>query len=376
MQTQNRTNRHRLESSAHVLHPNLNSSNIDGGSVLPAVLISICGPTASGKTGLAIALAQRLPSVILSADSRQVYRDFDIGTAKPSVSERSLVPHHLIDLCEPTETLTVAAYQQQAQALIHGIHAAGAAVPLLVGGTGLYIKSVVRGMMIPQVPPQPTLRTQLATLDQPWRYQLLCQVDAAAGDRIHPNDQVRTLRALEVFYVTGIPISHQQGEHTPTYPILQIGLDCIEPNRPGPDRIEPGRELNVGLGSSSLGSLSHDGKPELDPLTERIQTRTEQMIALGFVEEVRQLCQRYGDDLPLLNTLGYREMRDHLHGQCSLSEAIAQTVLHTRQFAKRQRTWFRADPAIRWFNASNPDVVDQVWAVVQVFLQQQISLGR
>jgi tRNA dimethylallyltransferase len=320
---------------------------------------------------LAIALAQRLPCIILSADSRQVYRDFDIGTAKPSGLERSLVPHHLIDLCEPTETLTVAAYQQQAQALIHAIHAAGTAVPLLVGGTGLYIKSVVRGMVIPQVPPQPTLRAQLATLDQPWRYQLLCQVDAAAGDRIHPNDQVRTLRALEVFYISGIPMSQQQGEHPPTYPILQIGLDCLEP-----DRIEPNGELDVGWDSSGLGSQDRDGKPELDPLTQRIQIRTEQMIALGFVDEVRQLCQRYGDDLPLLNTLGYREMRDHLQGRCSLAEAIAQTVLHTRQFAKRQRTWFRADPAIRWFNASDPGVVDQVWAVVQVFLQQQISLGR
>jgi tRNA dimethylallyltransferase len=299
----------------------------------------VCGPTASGKSGLALALAQRLHAPILSADSRQVYRHFDSGTAKPTAAERHWVPHYLIDICEPTETLTVADFQDQAKALIQ--HFQGQEiVPLLVGGTGLYIKSIVRGMRIPRVPPQPELRSQLAQLGQQLCYELLRSVDPAAIQKVHPNDSVRTLRALEVFYTTGLPMSAQQGESPPTYPILHIGLDCLEPTEPG-----------------------------CDPLTERIRTRTYQMVKQGFVAEVEALCARYGEDLPLLKTLGYQEMRQHLAGELSLEEAIAQTTLHTRQFAKRQRTWFRADPSIEWFDANHPDLLEQVWQRIQIFLE-------
>lgn len=295
------------------------------------ILIVICGATATGKSGLAIALAQRLGSVILSADSRQVYREFNIGTAKPTWNDRQQIPHYLIDICEPTEPLTLADYQQQAQSLIQQIGAASTLtsqplIPLLVGGTGLYIKSIVRGLLIPRVAPQPELRSQLQAMGQPFCYAMLQQVDPSAASKIHPNDQVRTLRALEVFYVTGKPISQQQGEKPPDYPILQIGLDC-EPNA----------------------------------LAQRIEKRTRQMIADGFVEEVEQLYQKYGA-LPLLNTLGYQEMKAYLAGDFSLSEATAAIVLHTRQFAKQQRTWFRADPTIEWFDANAPDLVDQVWS--------------
>lgn len=305
----------------------------------------VCGPTATGKSGLAIALAQRLSSAILSADSRQVYRQFDIGTAKPTLQEQRQAPHHLIDLCDPTQTLTLADYQHQAQQLIAMFHGkAGASghfpVPLVVGGTGLYIKAIVRGLRIPRVEPQPELRSQLQSLGQRLCYALLQQVDPVACDRIHANDQVRTLRALEVFYVTGQPISAQQGECPPSYPILQIGLDCDEP---------------------SMAS-------ESDRLTERIRQRTDHMIRMGLVEEVAALCQRYGSELPLLNTLGYQEIKQYLAGTGSLEEAIAQTVLHTRQFAKRQRTWFRADATIQWFNADDPDLVNQVWERIQLFL--------
>lgn len=298
----------------------------------------MCGPTASGKSGLAIALAQRLHSPILSADSRQVYRHFDIGTAKPTPAEQQQVPHYLIDLCEPTETLTVADFQDQAQALIQRFHRQGT-VPLLVGGTGLYIKSVVRGMRMPRVPPQPDLRSQLTQLGQPDCYTLLRSVDPVTCDKIHPNDSVRTLRALEVFYATGLPISTQQGEYPPKYPILQIGLDCLAASDPNDD-----------------------------PLTERIRRRTHQMVAQGFVAEVQGLCARYGEDLPLLNTLGYQELRQYLAGDSSLEVAIAQTILHTRQFAKRQRTWFRANPQIEWFDTNHPDLLEQVWQRVQMFL--------
>ncbi len=307
-------------------------------------LITICGPTATGKSGLALALAVKLDSVIISADSRQVYREFDIGTAKPTSAERQRVPHYLIDICDPRSTLTVADYQQQAQALIAQFHQpispsppappAPPAPPILVGGTGLYIRSVVQGLKIPRVAPHKELRSQLQSLGQPQLYAMLQQVDTAAAQKIHPNDPVRTLRALEVFYVTGRTISEQQGEHPPNYPILQVGLDCTDPGA----------------------------------LTRRIEHRTEQMLAAGWAAEVESLCQKYGSDLPLLDTLGYREMKQYLAGEISLSEAKDLTVLHTRQFAKRQRTWFRAYPKIEWFDAEHPDLLKQVWQRVQQFV--------
>jgi tRNA dimethylallyltransferase len=292
------------------------------------ILIVICGATASGKSGLALQLAQRLQSSILSADSRQVYREFDIGTAKPSLTEQKLVTHHLIDICEPTDTLTVAEYQQQARNLI-----AKENISLLVGGTGLYIKAVVKGLMIPRVSPQLNLRSQLADLGQTQLYNMLSQVDTVAASKIHANDAVRTLRALEVYYVTGKPISAQQGENPPTYPILQIGLDCATA-----------------------------------ALEERIKTRTHQMIARGLVAEVEQLCHKYGRDLPLLNTLGYGEIKKYLAVEISLETAIAEIIVHTRQFAKRQRTWFRKDTDINWFDASSDSLVDDTWQLIQNFL--------
>jgi tRNA dimethylallyltransferase len=293
-------------------------------------LIVICGATATGKSGLALKLAKRLGSVILSADSRQVYREFNIGTAKPSLAEQQAVPHYLIDICNPRETMTVADYQEQAQALINSLPNSPL---LLVGGTGLYIRSIVQGMKIPRVAPNYELRSQLESLGQTTIYSILQQVDPIAAQKIHPHDPVRTLRALEVFYVTGVPISEQQGENPPDYPILQIGLDC---------------EME------KLGDV-YDG------LRLRIYTRTEQMIADGLVAEVEYLCQKYGVDLPLLNTLGYQEIKEYLAGKISLEEAKELIVLHTRQFAKRQRTWFRAYPQIEWFDANDPDLLEKVW---------------
>ncbi|XGV97786.1 MAG: tRNA (adenosine(37)-N6)-dimethylallyltransferase MiaA [Leptolyngbya sp. BL-A-14] len=372
------------------------SSNLTEISTHVPYLVVICGATATGKSGLAIALAQRLyeakrvDSAILSADSRQVYREFNIGTAKPPIAEQQQVPHYLIDICDPTETLTVAEYQQQAQGLIEGQKAEGRGqkaegrgkeaegrsqesgvrsqhelktvltetlgerslklptphfplptphplLPtphLLVGGTGLYIRSIVRGLKIPRVAPQPALRSQLQALGQSQLYALLQQVDPDSAMKIHPHDQVRTLRSLEVFYVTGYPMSAQQGEQPPTYPILQIGLDC----------------------------------ETVEQSDRRIEQRTEQMLEAGLVQEVEHLCKKYGADLPLLNTLGYAECKQYLMGELSLQETKKSIVLHTRQFAKRQRTWFRADPTIEWFDADSPVLLEQVWQRVQEFL--------
>ncbi|MDX2242319.1 MAG: tRNA (adenosine(37)-N6)-dimethylallyltransferase MiaA [Leptolyngbyaceae cyanobacterium bins.302] len=352
------------------------STNVPNATI--AGLIVICGATATGKSGLAIALSQRLHSsrlnsAILSADSRQVYREFNIGTAKPSIADQKTISHHLIDICDPTETLTVADYQLQAQGLIEGrgeereTRSAGDAerslnlrtphlalrtssptpnlqpptpipsssFPLLVGGTGLYIRSVTKGLKIPRVPPQMELRSQLGALGQATCYAMLQQVDPRSAEKIHAHDVVRTVRSLEVFYTTGCPMSAQQGENPPPYPILHIGLDCLEPNK----------------------------------LWQRIAHRAKQMVAAGFVTEVEYLCSKYGTELPLLNTLGYAEFKRYLLGDLTLDAALEETIVHTRQFAKRQRTWFRSDPEICWFDADAADLEDQVWQAVAQFIQ-------
>ncbi len=288
----------------------------------PVGLIVILGATATGKTSLAIALAKHLNAPILSADSRQVYRHFDVGTAKPTVKERDGVAHYLIDIADPDTTLTLADYQDQAQTLIAEFQAKGV-TPILVGGSGLYIKAIVSGLKIPRVSPQPDLRSQFEQLGQNYCYQVLQQVDPVGATKIHANDQVRTWRSLEVFYVTGQPLSAQQGEQAPDYPIVQIGLECVD----------------------------------LDDYRKLVSDRTEQMLDNGWLDEISDLRHRYGVDLPLLRTLGYGEMGDYLANKTDLETAKSLTVTHTCQFAKRQRTWFRnsgnSDFPIHWLRSGS-----------------------
>ena len=299
------------------------------------MLIVICGATATGKSGLAISIAQRLNSEILSADSRQIYRDFDIATATVSKTELALVPHHFVSTSDPNCTVTVAQYQAEAQPLIDRLQQQRQ-IPFLVGGTGLYIKSVVKGMKMPRVAADEDLRSQLTNLGQAQCYQILQQVDPQAAHKIYANDPRRTIRALEVYYVTGRTISSQQGEYPPSYPILQIGLDC----------------------------------EHLDILAHRIEHRTQQMIDLGWEDEVKYLGGKYGWDLPLLKTLGYAQMCQYLQGEISLAAAIERTIVSTRQFAKRQRTWFKAIPEIEWFDSNDPILLDRVWHRIQNFIAQ------
>ena len=307
---------------------------LQNSSFVPCLII-VAGPTAAGKSSIGMAIARRYPSVILSADSRQVYTAFDIGTAKPSLADRAAVPHRFVDICEPTETLTVADYQLEAQSAIAELHRKKEAIPLLVGGTGLYINAIAKGLKIPRVAPNKALRSQFELLGQPHCYDLLRQVDPKASAKIHANDSVRTLRALEVFYVTGRTISSQQGEEPPAYPILYIGLDC---------------------------------EPAL--LRSRIALRVDQMIEAGLVAEVEQIIRQYGAALPLLKTLGYAEVQQYLEGQIGLDEAIALIVQHTCQFAKRQRTWFRKDPQIEWFEVGDPALEQKVLARVDKFISE------
>ncbi|MCM1984733.1 tRNA (adenosine(37)-N6)-dimethylallyltransferase MiaA [Lyngbya confervoides] len=297
-------------------------------------LIVICGPTATGKSSLAMAIAQKFSLPILSADSRQVYQEFNIGTAKPTLREQQQVPHFLIDLVAPTATLSVAQYQRQAQSLIQQFQDQGI-VPLLTGGTGLYIKSITHNLKIPRVAPHPQLRSQLGQWDQAILHHWLQQVDSPSAQRIHPRDRLRTLRALEVFYVTGKPLSQQQGESPVSYPILFLGLDLL-------DRTQQ---------------------------TQRICDRTHQMFALGWIEEVKGIVERYGPALPLLKTLGYAEILDYLQGRANLPTTQQAIVRHTRQFAKRQRTWFRANPDIHWFDPSAPGAFEKMMESAALFLE-------
>lgn len=285
-----------------------------------------------------MALASQWPAAILSADSRQVYREFDIGTAKPLLADRERVKHYFVDICEPTETLTVATYQQRAEAVIASMHQRHK-TPLLVGGTGLYVNAIAKGLKIPRVAPHLELRSQLQSLGQPHCYQLLHQVDPEATSRIHLNDQVRTLRALEVFYISGRTISSQQGEDPPDYPILYIGLAC-----------------------------------EPDALRSRIATRTHQMIEMGLVGEVSSLVEKYGVDLPLLKTLGYAEIVRYLAKKCSLDSATDAIIQHTCQFAKRQRTWFQKEKQIEWFPAEDPALTEKVSERVEEF-RRELGFG-
>ena len=286
-------------------------------------LLVIVGPTAVGKTALAIDLAQSLEGEIVSADSRQIYRGMDIGTAKPTRQEQSRAPHHLIDIVAPDEPYTLAQFQSDAYAAIDDILARGK-LPLLVGGTGLYVRAVVEGLRIPRVPPNEKLRAQLAAQDGLALYERLRELDPDAAARIDPRNIRRTVRALEVCLTTGRRFSELGRASPPPYRITQIGLTM---NR--------------------------------SELYARIDARVERMMEQGLVAEVEALVrQGYGWNLPSMSGLGYREMGAYLRGEVQLDEAVMNIKRNTRDFVRRQYTWFRLkDERIRWFGGADVDPV-------------------
>ena len=267
------------------------------------LVIVLLGPTASGKTDLAIALAQALDLAVLNVDSRQLYRQMDVGTAKPTAAQRGQARHELLDLRDPNQPINLQEFRAIAEAQLNA-ELASKPLALLAGGSGLYLQALTQGLEPPAVPPQPQLRAQLAALGQPLCHQLLRQGDPAAAARIAPADAVRTQRALEVLYATGRPLSSQQGATPPPWRVLELGLNPTD-------------------------------------LTGRIASRTKGLFAAGLVAETEALIERYGAELPLLNTIGYGEAKQQLAGELSETEAIALCEQRTRQFAKRQRTWFR-----------------------------------
>ena len=278
-------------------------------------LVVLVGQTAVGKTALSLQLAQALNGEIVSADSRLFYRGMDIGTAKPNTAEQTAVPHHLIDLCTPDETITLGEYQRRAYQTIEFV-LSNCRLPILVGGTGQYVKAVVEGWGIPEVPPQPKLRAALAQLPGPELARWLARLDPEAAEKHDPRNLRRVIRALEVTLVAGRPISELQRKHPPPYRILQIGLR------------RPREELYA-----------------------RIDQRVDQMMANGLLAELERLRGwGYGRSLPSMSGLGYRQLWAYLDGEMSLAEAVERIKFETHRFARHQANWFQeSDPAITWF---------------------------
>ena len=300
-------------------------------------LVVIVGPTALGKTALAVYLAQEMNGEIVSADSRQVYRGMDIGTAKATRQEQELAAHHLVDVVAPDETLGLAQFQELAIAAIAGITARGR-VPLLVGGTGQYVMAVIEGWKVPRVPPDEALRRELYRQAEEEGAEALHArlhaLDPSAAGRIDARNVRRVVRALEVCLVTGEPFSEQQGKSPPPYRILILGLSL------------PRAELY-----------------------RRIDERVERMMDAGLEDEVRGLVAAgYGFDLPAMSGVGYGQFAPYLAGKATVLEAAAEIKRATRRLVRHQANWFRqGDERIHWL-AAEPDPRQPALELLRAFL--------
>jgi tRNA dimethylallyltransferase len=308
----------------------------------PAPIVVVTGPTASGKSALALALAERFGGEIVNADSMQVYRGMDVGTAKPSLAERARVPHHAFDLVDPDEQYDAGRYAEEAGHAVAAIHARGRPV-FLVGGSGLYVRALLEGLTV-GVGRDADLRRALEEEDEKARaagdpsllHRRLADVDPTLAAALHPNDRVRLVRALEVYMRTGRAPSvvYRETCRAPrAWRVLQLALD-------------PGREA----------------------LAERIDRRCEAMITGGLLQEVRALRDRgYGPELPSMRAIGYRHMQPVIDGLDTLANVLEAMRRDTRQFARRQRTWLRRVAGVEWMH---PDVRDAVEGRVAEFLAQ------
>lgn len=280
---------------------------------------ALVGPTASGKTGAALRIAETLGAEILSVDSMLVYRGMDVGTAKPTASERGRVPHHLVDLVEPSEPFSVAAFQAAARRAAEDVRRRGK-TPLLVGGSGLYFRAVVDDLEFPgtEAGIRGDLEGEATALGPDRMHRRLAELDPVAASKIEPGNVRRTVRALEVAAITGR-----------TFSSFAVAWD-----RYGPERV---RAAGVRLGTQELAA--------------RVEARVQEMLAAGWIREVEELVARgLGGWLTASQAIGYAELARHLAGELSLEDAVQQTVKRTRSLARRQMAWFRRDPRIRWFD--------------------------
>ena len=273
-------------------------------------VIAVVGPTASGKTSYAIELAQKLGGEIVSADSRLVYKGFDIGTAKPTLEERSGIPHYMIDIVEPEVDYSVGLYADEAKKVIRNILSRGK-VPIVVGGTGLYLNVLLMNYDLPGVEPDYELREKLRGADN--LYEILPDLDIEAAKTIDKNDRKKLIRAIEVVKSTGLPLSQVRGKKSEEFEVEWFGLNFPR-----------------------------------DILYSRINERVDLMVKNGLVEETEHLLKKHARINNLLYTIGYQEMIAYLDGLLTLEDAMDKLKQNTRRYAKRQLTWFRKNPAIKW----------------------------
>ncbi len=304
-------------------------------------IVVICGPTGIGKTSVTISLAGEFNGEIINADSMQLYKYMDIGTAKPTLSEREAIRHHIVDMIAPDTPFDAARFAEMADPLIHDLHGRGS-LPFIAGGTGLYIKSLVDGLFRAN-PANPDILKKLAdeaeALGLPALYDRLLTCDPVAADKIHINDAFRIIRALEIFETTGRPISEHHQHHNFSdrkYRVLKVGLTM-----------------------------------ERERLYERINKRVDIMLEEGLLNEVKNLInQGYAPSLKPMKSLGYRHMAEYLQDEKDWDEAVRTLKRDTRRYAKRQMTWFRSDQEIEWFT---PDQVSDMSQRIKNFLQDKTT---
>lgn len=285
-------------------------------------MIAIVGPTASGKSALAMRVAERMGGEIVSADSRQVYRGMDIGTAKPTIEERARIPHHLVDIVDPGERYDVLRYQRDGRAVLAGIRARGR-VALVVGGTGLYVRALLDGLELASLPHDPEVRARLESEDPATLHERLRAMDPNAASRVDPRNRRRLVRYLEVATIAGGPVPRVRGA--------------------------PLAALRIGL------------RPPREVLVAAIERRVRDMVAQGVLDEARSLVARGIDPrLPSMSAHGYVHWAALLRGEIDLETAIARTARDVRAYSRRQMTWFRRDAAIRWFDPTTTDPLPEI----------------
>lgn len=302
-------------------------------------VIAIVGATASGKSSLALALAEKLNGEIICMDSMQIYRGMDIGTAKPTMDEQARVPHHLLDIIDPMQPFAVADYVRYAEHAIADVTSRGR-IPMLVGGTGLYLQTLMHGLVLGGVKSDEAVRSKFVNISNDPQgnlrlYFMLDAVDPITANRLHPNDVRRVIRALEIHELTGIPMSEQkQDKPDKSYEIFPIGL--LMPR---------------------------------EQLFERIALRVHQMMKAGLITEVEQLLKSgISPEAQSMQGIGYKEMVPVIKGAQATEEAVGQLILNTRHFAKKQGTWFRKEKGIHWIDALSPTNVHEAATAIHSFL--------
>ncbi|HEY1940078.1 MAG TPA: tRNA (adenosine(37)-N6)-dimethylallyltransferase MiaA [Candidatus Angelobacter sp.] len=297
------------------------------------LLVVLLGPTASGKTALSLHLAERLQGEIVSCDSVAVYREFEIGTAKPSQADRQRIQHHLIDIANPDEVVTAGDYSRLARQALRDIAARGH-LPIIVGGSGLYLRALVEGLF-PGPPRSEELRARLRERAEErgpgYLHKLLRRLDPAAAQAIHANDVPKVIRALEVCISTRAQMTGMWQQH-------------------GRDPLNDFRILRIGL------------NPEREALYQRINHRAREMFSAGMLEETKSLVEKYGPSIWPLGSLGYRQAMQYLRGEFSLEQAITAAQQGHRNYAKRQMTWFRREPETQWIPSFGNDAAIQAQA--------------